>query len=108
MRQADRVLEDETLLATVQEALQKRHPRRRTHGRPGTRRRWCCACYGSSISATGFLRSWNEKYVLTWCIGGTLAQGREGARCQDSGTSGTRPRSPRDASYAIAVAARAN
>ena len=36
MRQADRVLEDETLLATVHEALQKRHPRSRTHGRPGT------------------------------------------------------------------------
>lgn len=36
MRQADKVLEDETLLATVHEALQKRHPRSRTHGRPGT------------------------------------------------------------------------
>jgi len=35
MGQADRVLEDEALLATVHEALQKRHPRSRTHGRPG-------------------------------------------------------------------------
>src|SRR6516165_3357049 len=36
MRQSDRVLEDETLLATVHAALQRRHPRSRTHGRPGT------------------------------------------------------------------------
>ena len=36
MRQADVVLEDEDLLATLQQALQRRHPRSRTHGRPGT------------------------------------------------------------------------
>jgi transposase, IS5 family len=36
MRQADAVLEDEALLDTVYEALQHRHPRSRTHGRPGT------------------------------------------------------------------------
>jgi len=36
MRQADAVLEDEALLTTVQQALQRRHPRSRTHGRPGT------------------------------------------------------------------------
>ena len=36
MRQADAVLEDEALLATVYEALQRRHPQSRTHGRPGT------------------------------------------------------------------------
>jgi transposase, IS5 family len=36
MRQADAVLEDEALLATVYEALQRRHPRSPTHGRPGT------------------------------------------------------------------------
>lgn len=36
MRQADAVLEDETLLATIYEALQRRRPRSRTHGRPGT------------------------------------------------------------------------
>jgi IS5 family transposase len=36
MRQADAVLEDEALLNTVYEALQHRHPRSRTHGRPGT------------------------------------------------------------------------
>lgn len=36
MRQADALLEDEALLATVHEALEKRHPRSRTHGRPGT------------------------------------------------------------------------
>jgi hypothetical protein len=36
MRQADAVLEDEALLATVYEGLQRRHPRSPTHGRPGT------------------------------------------------------------------------
>jgi len=36
MRQADAVLEDEALLTIVQEALQRRHLRSRTHGRPGT------------------------------------------------------------------------
>jgi IS5 family transposase len=36
MRQADIVLEDEALLATVYEALQRRRPRSRTHGRHGT------------------------------------------------------------------------
>jgi transposase, IS5 family len=36
MRQADTLLEDEALLATVYEALQRRHPRSSTHGRPGT------------------------------------------------------------------------
>ena len=36
MRQADAVLEDEALLATVYEALQRRHARSRSHGRPGT------------------------------------------------------------------------
>jgi IS5 family transposase len=36
MRQADAVLEDEALLATVYEALQRRHPQSRTPGRPGT------------------------------------------------------------------------
>jgi IS5 family transposase len=36
MRQADTVLEDETLLATIYEALQRRRPHSRTHGRPGT------------------------------------------------------------------------
>jgi len=36
MRQADALLEDETLLATVHEALQRRRPHSRTHGRPGT------------------------------------------------------------------------
>jgi hypothetical protein len=36
MRQADPVLEDEALLDSVYEALQHRHPRSRTHGRPGT------------------------------------------------------------------------
>jgi transposase, IS5 family len=36
MLQADAVLEDEALLAAVHEALQRRHPRSRTHGRPGT------------------------------------------------------------------------
>jgi IS5 family transposase len=36
MRQADALLEDEALLATLHEALEKRHPRSRTHGRPGT------------------------------------------------------------------------
>jgi IS5 family transposase len=36
MRQADALLEDEALLATVHEALLRRRPRSRTHGRPGT------------------------------------------------------------------------
>jgi len=36
MRQADALLEDEALLATVYDALQRRHPRSSTHGRPGT------------------------------------------------------------------------
>jgi IS5 family transposase len=36
MRQADALLEDEALLATVYESLQRRHPRSPTHGRPGT------------------------------------------------------------------------
>jgi IS5 family transposase len=36
MRKADTVLEDETLLATIYEALQRRRPHSRTHGRPGT------------------------------------------------------------------------
>ncbi len=36
MRQADTVLEDETLLATIYEALQHRRSHSRTHGRPGT------------------------------------------------------------------------
>jgi IS5 family transposase len=36
MRQADAVLEDETLLATIYEALQRRRSHSRTHGRPGT------------------------------------------------------------------------
>ena len=36
MRQADAVLEDEALLDSVYKALQHRHPRSRTHGRPGT------------------------------------------------------------------------
>jgi IS5 family transposase len=36
MRQADALLEDEALLATVYEALQRRHPRSSTFGRPGT------------------------------------------------------------------------
>ncbi len=36
MRQADALLEDEALLATVHEALQGRRPHSRTHGRPGT------------------------------------------------------------------------
>ena len=36
MRQADALLEDEALLATVYEALQHRNPRSSTHGRPGT------------------------------------------------------------------------
>jgi IS5 family transposase len=36
MRQADTLLEDEALLVTVYEALQRRHPRSSTHGRPGT------------------------------------------------------------------------
>lgn len=35
MRQGDAVLEGESLLTTVQQALQRRHPRSRTHGRPG-------------------------------------------------------------------------
>jgi IS5 family transposase len=36
MRQADTLLEDEALLAIVHEALQRRRPHSRTHGRPGT------------------------------------------------------------------------
>jgi transposase, IS5 family len=36
MRQADALLEDEALLGAVYEALEKRRPRSRTHGRPGT------------------------------------------------------------------------
>lgn len=36
MRQADLILADEELLETVYHALQRRHPRSRTHGRPGT------------------------------------------------------------------------
>jgi IS5 family transposase len=36
MRDADAILADEELLETIYHALQKRHPRSRTHGRPGT------------------------------------------------------------------------
>ena len=36
MRHADAILADEELLETIYHALQKRHPRSRTHGRPGT------------------------------------------------------------------------
>lgn len=36
MRQADALLEDEALLGTIYEALEKRRPHSRTHGRPGT------------------------------------------------------------------------
>lgn len=36
MRQAEAVLEDEALLATVYEALRRRHLGSATHGRPGT------------------------------------------------------------------------
>ena len=36
MRQADALLEDEALLGAVYEALEKRRPHSRTHGRPGT------------------------------------------------------------------------
>jgi transposase, IS5 family len=36
MRHADEILADEKLLETVHDALQRRHPRSRTHGRPGT------------------------------------------------------------------------
>lgn len=36
MRHADLVLADQALLETVYQALQRRHPRSRTHGRPGT------------------------------------------------------------------------
>jgi transposase, IS5 family len=36
MRQADSLLEDEALLVTVYEVLQRRHPRSSTHGRLGT------------------------------------------------------------------------
>lgn len=36
MRHADLILSDEELLEIVHKALQRRHPRSRTHGRPGT------------------------------------------------------------------------
>lgn len=36
MRHADAILADEDLLQIVHEALQRRHPHSRTHGRPGT------------------------------------------------------------------------
>jgi IS5 family transposase len=36
MRPADQVLDDDQLLTTVYEALAKRHPKSRTHGRLGT------------------------------------------------------------------------
>jgi IS5 family transposase len=36
MRKADLILSDETLLEIVYQALQRRHPRSGTHGRPGT------------------------------------------------------------------------
>ena len=44
MAHADAVLADETLLATVYEALAKRHPKSRSRGRPGTPAEVCCAC----------------------------------------------------------------
>ena len=36
MRHADAILADEQLLEIVHQALQRRRPRSRTHGRPGT------------------------------------------------------------------------
>jgi len=36
MRHADAILADEELLETIHHALLQRHPRSRTHGRPGT------------------------------------------------------------------------
>jgi len=44
MAHADAVLADETLLATVYEALAKRHPKSRSAAGPAPRPRWCCAC----------------------------------------------------------------
>ena len=47
MTHADAVLADEELVATVYEALAKRHPNSRRRGRkatPAPRQRWRCTC----------------------------------------------------------------
>ncbi len=45
MRRIDQLLEDEELLATVHEALLKRHAQSQTRGRQGTRPRWWSAFF---------------------------------------------------------------
>jgi IS5 family transposase len=44
MKHADKVLDDEQIVAAVYEALAKRHPKSRSRGRPGLRPKWCYVC----------------------------------------------------------------
>ena len=42
MKHADKVLDDEQIVAAVYEALAKRHPKSRSRGRLGAPAKWCC------------------------------------------------------------------
>ena len=44
MIHADGVLADEEVVATVYEALARRHPKSRCRGRRSRRPTWCCDC----------------------------------------------------------------
>jgi IS5 family transposase len=44
MKHADRVLDDESIVAAVYEALARRQPKSRSRGGGTLRPRWCCGC----------------------------------------------------------------
>jgi hypothetical protein len=73
VRHADFILADEELLETVYHALQRRHQRSRSRGRPGTAAEVVLRMRCSSTAAIGALSCWSAKFVATCCIGSLLA-----------------------------------
>jgi len=67
MRHADLILVAEQLLEIVYRALQRRHPRSGTHGRPGTPAEVVLRMLRSSTSAIGASLPWSAKSAATSC-----------------------------------------
>ena len=61
MQHADQVLADEQMVAAVYEALASAIPRAAAAAGWVPRPRWCCACWCSSISATGATACWSAR-----------------------------------------------
>jgi IS5 family transposase len=61
MTHADEILGDEEILATVYEALAKRHPKSRSRGRPAAPAEMVSACSFSSTSETAATKSSSAK-----------------------------------------------